>query len=67
MYAEKDKFYDATLNQSNVTHNNNKFYRIQVLQSDTNSSEFHTVLFIDNSRVFLFYIIFYNGRVLVAK
>ena len=30
--------YSATLNQTNVEHNNNKFYVIQILQSDTNSN-----------------------------
>ncbi|KAM1042295.1 hypothetical protein ACFX2C_031378 [Malus domestica] len=29
-----DDIYDATLNQTNVGHNNNKFYLIQVLESD---------------------------------
>ncbi|KAF3324695.1 poly [Carex littledalei] len=29
-----DEIYDATLNQTNVGHNNNKFYIIQVLESD---------------------------------
>ena len=30
------KVYSATLNQTNVSHNNNKFYILQVLQSDSN-------------------------------
>ena len=30
--------YAATLNQTNVQHNNNKFYIIQVLESETNPS-----------------------------
>jgi len=32
------KVYSATLNQTNVSNNNNKFYIIQVLQSDSNSN-----------------------------
>lgn len=28
------KVYSATLNQSNVSHNNNKYYNLQILQSD---------------------------------
>lgn len=28
--------YDATLNQTNIGHNNNKFYLIQVVQNGTN-------------------------------
>ncbi len=36
--------FDATLNQSNIGHNNNKFYILQVLQSDSapNISYFFT-------------------------
>lgn len=30
------KVYSATLNQSNISNNNNKFYNIQILQSDSN-------------------------------
>ncbi|XP_028956270.2 poly [ADP-ribose] polymerase 2 isoform X3 [Malus domestica] len=33
-----DDIYDATLNQTNVGHNNNKFYLIQVLESDVGGS-----------------------------
>eukprot|EP01017_Pseudomicrothorax_dubius_P046066 TRINITY_DN8068_c0_g1_i1.p1 TRINITY_DN8068_c0_g1~~TRINITY_DN8068_c0_g1_i1.p1 ORF type:complete len:690 (+),score=247.15 TRINITY_DN8068_c0_g1_i1:45-2114(+) len=49
-YPQKDKFhvyytnakvYDATLNQSNVQANNNKFYIVQVLQSDSNPNLFY--------------------------
>jgi poly [ADP-ribose] polymerase len=32
------KVYSATLNQTNVTNNNNKFYIIQVLQNDSNQN-----------------------------
>ena len=32
------KYFSCTLNQSNLEHNNNKFYIIQLLQSDINSS-----------------------------
>ena len=32
------KVYSATLNQTNVVHNNNKFYIIQILQSDSNQN-----------------------------
>lgn len=28
------KVYSATLNQSNVSHNNNKYYNLQILQND---------------------------------
>ncbi|XP_050138415.1 poly [ADP-ribose] polymerase 2-like isoform X1 [Malus sylvestris] len=33
-----DDIYDAMLNQANVVHNNNKFYVIQVLESDVGGS-----------------------------
>ena len=33
--VEGDKVYAATLNQSNIEANNNKFYIIQLLQHDT--------------------------------
>ncbi len=33
--------YAATLNQSNIQNNNNKFYIIQVLESETNSNNFY--------------------------
>ena len=32
------KYFSCTLNQSNLAHNNNKFYIIQLLQSDNDSS-----------------------------
>jgi len=35
------KVYSATLNQTNVEHNNNKFYVIQILQSDANPTICH--------------------------
>lgn len=28
------KIYSATLNQTNITNNNNKYYNLQVIQSD---------------------------------
>ena len=31
--------YSATLNQSNVSRNNNKYYILQILQSDSNPSQ----------------------------
>jgi len=33
--------YDQTLNQSNLTQNNNKYYILQVLENDTNSNNFY--------------------------
>lgn len=35
------KIYSATLNQTNVERNNNKFYLLQILQSDTNPNNCH--------------------------
>jgi poly [ADP-ribose] polymerase len=32
------KVYSATLNQTNIMNNNNKFYIVQILQSDTNNN-----------------------------
>ncbi len=32
MYSSPTETFDATLNQTNIGHNNNKFYLIQVLQ-----------------------------------
>ena len=32
------KVYSATLNQTKLTHNNNKFYIIQIIQQDSNSN-----------------------------
>jgi poly [ADP-ribose] polymerase len=34
------KVYSATLNQTNMEHNNNKYYIIQVIESDNNKSCF---------------------------
>lgn len=34
MFCEGDDVYDVTLNQTNLQHNNNKFYRIQLLEDD---------------------------------
>ncbi len=33
--------YASTLNQSNVQHNNNKFYILQVLESENNPNNFY--------------------------
>ena len=41
MYVAGGKAYDATLNQSNLGQNNNKFYIIQVLQNDSNANNFY--------------------------
>jgi len=38
VYFEKDTVYDAMLNQTNLKNNNNKFYLMQVLQSNTNTA-----------------------------
>lgn len=32
------KVYSATLNQTNVSHNNNKFYMLQIIQQDSNKT-----------------------------
>ncbi|XP_024525660.1 poly [ADP-ribose] polymerase 2 [Selaginella moellendorffii] len=37
---EGDDVYDAMLNQTNVGENNNKYYKLQVLESDDNSQYF---------------------------
>jgi len=42
VYMTGQKIYDATLNQSNVKDNNNKYYLIQLLQSDTDATQFYT-------------------------
>lgn len=34
--VHKGKMYSATLNQANVSRNNNKYYILQILQSDSN-------------------------------
>lgn len=36
------KWYDAVLNQCNIGNNNNKYYRLQLLQSNTDASSFFT-------------------------
>lgn len=38
VYSDGAKTYGVTLNQSNIMANNNKFYIIQVLQNESNSS-----------------------------
>lgn len=39
VYADKDKIYAATLNQSNIDNNNNKFYIIQILVNEKNPND----------------------------
>ncbi len=36
VYEQGGKTYAATLNQSNIQNNNNKFYILQILQSESN-------------------------------
>ena len=38
VYYEGDTVYDAMLNQTNLKNNNNKFYLMQILQTDANNS-----------------------------
>lgn len=38
VYFEKNDIYDAMLNQTNLKNNNNKFYLMQILQSNTNTA-----------------------------
>jgi poly [ADP-ribose] polymerase 2/3/4 len=38
VYSQGEKVYAKTLNQSNIQNNNNKFYILQILQSETNPS-----------------------------
>jgi len=38
VYEDGDEIYDATLNQTNIANNNNKFYNLQILKKDNNSS-----------------------------
>ena len=38
MYFEGNDIYDAMLNQTNLKNNNNKFYLMQVLQSNSNTA-----------------------------
>jgi poly [ADP-ribose] polymerase len=40
IYTDDNKIYAATLNQSNIEANNNKFYIIQLLQNEQNVLEF---------------------------
>lgn len=40
VFQNNGKIYSATLNQSNLDHNNNKFYIIQVLQNEANGNIF---------------------------
>ena len=35
-------WYDSVLNQCNIGHNNNKYYRLQILQSNSGSGAFYT-------------------------
>ena len=41
VYSASGKIYHTTLNQSNIQGNNNKFYILQVLQSEANSNTFY--------------------------
>lgn len=34
MLVHNNKVYSATLNQTNISNNNNKYYNLQILQSD---------------------------------
>ena len=38
VYESKGEVFSATLNQSNLSSNNNKFYILQLLQSEASSS-----------------------------
>lgn len=40
VFQDGGKTYSATLNQSNLDHNNNKFYIIQILQNESNGQIF---------------------------
>ena len=40
VYTDAGKTYAATLNQSNIGNNNNKFYILQILQREDNSKSF---------------------------
>lgn len=40
VFKDSSKVYSATLNQSNLDANNNKFYIIQILQNEQNGSFF---------------------------
>lgn len=41
VYADADKVFAATLNQSNIQANNNKFYILQILQMESNPNNFY--------------------------
>lgn len=41
VFTSSEKTYDQTLNQSNLTFNNNKFYILQVLQKDDDSNSYY--------------------------
>ena len=41
VFSSSEKTYDQTLNQSNLTFNNNKFYILQVLQKDNDANSFY--------------------------
>jgi poly [ADP-ribose] polymerase len=34
--VHNNKVYSATLNQTNISNNNNKYYNLQIIQSDKN-------------------------------
>lgn len=38
MLVHGGKVYSATLNQSNISHNNNKYYNLQIIQSDSDAN-----------------------------
>ncbi|EGG16531.1 poly(ADP-ribosyl)transferase [Cavenderia fasciculata] len=40
VYDDGKDVYDATLNQTEIAQNNNKFYIVQLLQSDNNANQF---------------------------
>ncbi|KAJ1535003.1 Poly [ADP-ribose] polymerase 2, partial [Nowakowskiella sp. JEL0078] len=42
VYDSGDVVYDCMLNQTEIGHNNNKFYKIQVLRSDSVASKFYS-------------------------
>ncbi|KAG4108431.1 poly polymerase catalytic domain-containing protein [Neocallimastix lanati (nom. inval.)] len=38
VFEDGDEVYDATLNQTNISDNNNKYYNLQILKKDDNSN-----------------------------
>jgi len=41
IYCEGETIFDAMLNQTNISHNNNKFYIIQMLEEDGGGKQYH--------------------------